>query len=91
MTEINLLFSAINHSNIDGLDSIDTTSPYVAGDLQILKRQIWNEALTYLGIENSNTEKKERLVTDEINSNLGGVEAQRYTRLNSTDRPQKNK
>jgi hypothetical protein len=61
----------------------DISSPFVADKLQILKRQIWNEALTYIGIENSNTEKKERLVTDEIQSNLGGVEAQRFTRLNA--------
>lgn len=69
--------------DIEGLKVLDTTSPFVADKLQILKRQVWNEALTYIGIENSNTEKKERLVTDEINSNLGGVEAQRFTRLNA--------
>ncbi len=69
--------------DVGGLKTIDTTSPFVADKLQILKRQIWNEALTYLGIESSNTEKKERLVTDEVLSNLGAVEAQRFTRLNA--------
>jgi hypothetical protein len=69
--------------DINGLTVLKTDAPFVSDKLQILKRQIWNEALTYLGIENSNTEKKERLVTDEISSNLGGVEAQRLTRLNS--------
>lgn len=57
--------------------------PFVSADLQILKRQIFNEALTVLGIENSNTEKKERMVTDEVVSNLGVVEAQRIVRLNA--------
>lgn len=69
--------------NVNVLNVLRLDAPYVADKLNILKRQIWNEALTYLGIENSNTEKKERLVTDEITSNLGGVEAQRFCRLNA--------
>lgn len=69
--------------NVNALNVLRLDAPYVADKLNILKRQIWNEALTYLGIENSNTEKKERLVTDEITSNLGGVEAQRFCRLNA--------
>ena len=43
----------------------------------------WNEALTYLGISNINTSKKERMITDEVTRNQGGVVASRYSRLES--------
>lgn len=33
------------------------------------KKEIWNEALTFLGINNILVDKKERLITDEANSN----------------------
>lgn len=69
--------------DLDNIKTVKTDAPYVADKLNILKRQIWNEALTFCGIENSNTEKKERLVTDEITSNLGGVQAQRFVMLNA--------
>lgn len=69
--------------DLQGIKAISTQAPYVADKLEILKRQVWGEALTYLGIENANTEKRERLITDEVTSNLGSVEAQRYTKLNA--------
>ena len=69
--------------DLTGLKTVDISSPFVSDKLQILKKQIYNEALSYLGIENSNTDKKERLVSDEVTTNLGGVEAQRETRLSA--------
>ena len=65
------------------LKSIQTGAPYVCDKLYQLKTQIWNEALTYLGITNINIQKKERLITDEVTRNQGGTIASRYSRLES--------
>lgn len=56
------------------LDSIDfkvhkTDAPIVFPQLQTQKQCIWNEALTFLGINNANTEKRERLITNEVDAN----------------------
>lgn len=62
---------------------LSTEAPYVSDRIYQLKTQIWNEALTYLGISNINVQKKERLITDEVSRNMGGVIASRYSRLNA--------
>lgn len=67
--------------NLKDIRSISTGAPYVADKLYQLKTQIWNEALTYLGISNINIQKKERLITDEVTRNQGGTVASRYSRL----------
>lgn len=69
--------------DIEGIKSLKTDAPFVADKLEILKHQILNEALTFCGIENSNQDKKERLVSDEVGSNYGNIEAQRNVMLNS--------
>lgn len=65
----------------NSISVLRTDAPYVARDLYELKTQIWNEALTYLGISNMNFQKRERLVTDEVVRNQGGTIASRYSRL----------
>ena len=67
----------------NGLKVLQTGAPYVADKLYELKTQIWNEALTYLGISNINAVKKERMITDEVARNQGGTVASRYSRLES--------
>lgn len=69
--------------NDKAIKAITTGAPYVADKLYTLKTQLWNEALTYLGISNINVQKKERLITDEVTRNQGGVVASRYSRLES--------
>lgn len=67
----------------DNITVLNTTAPYVSDKLYQLKTQIWNEALTYLGISNLNIAKKERLVADEVTRQMGGTIASRYSRLES--------
>ena len=69
--------------DVNGLKVLKTDAPFVCDKLYQLKTQYWNEALTYLGIANINTQKKERMITDEVARNQGGTIASRYSRLNA--------
>lgn len=69
--------------DLNALKVLSTNAPYVCDKIYQLKTQIWNEALTYLGISNINVQKKERLITDEVTRNQGGTIASRYSRLES--------
>ena len=51
------------------LDVLNVKNTYVANDILLTKRTIMNEFLTEIGINNANTNKRERLVTDEVNVN----------------------
>ena len=69
--------------DLNGLKVFKTDAPYIADKIYQLKTQMWNEALTYLGISNLNIQKKERLITDEAIRSQGGTIASRYSRLES--------
>lgn len=53
----------------DSIRSIKTEAPFIADKIMDYKKKIWNEALTFLGINNIQEDKKERLITDEANQN----------------------
>ena len=65
----------------NGFNVLKTDAPFVCDKLYELKTQIWNEALTYLGIANVSYVKKERMISDEVTRSQGGVVANRYSRL----------
>lgn len=69
--------------DLSGVTVLNTNAPYLAQELYTLKMDIWNEVLTYLGVVNIQTNKKERLITDEVNKLNGGTMASRQSRLNA--------
>lgn len=69
--------------DLNDITSITTGAPYIGKDLYELKTQIWNEALTTLGIVNVSIQKRERMVVDEAIQTQGSVVASRYSRLNA--------
>lgn len=72
--------------NPNSLQVLQTGAPFLADNLMDLKNRIFNEALTYLGISNINTQKKERMITDEVTRNQGATIANRYSRLEARRR-----
>ena len=63
------IFGDKKQINQDTLKAIRTDAPFIADKIIDYKKEIWNEALTFLGINNIMVDKKERLITDEANSN----------------------
>ena len=61
--------------NTGGIKVDDLRTPMVFKDLELQKHMVWNEVMTYLGINNANMDKKERLVDDEVQANNEQVEA----------------
>lgn len=69
--------------DVQGIKTISTEAPFVAESLYTIKARIWSEALSYLGIENSGAQKRERLLSQEAASLQGDTIASRYSRLES--------
>lgn len=56
--------------NLDSkLNVLHTDAPFVIDKLENYKHELQNDCMTFLGINNANTQKRERLITDEVNSN----------------------
>lgn len=67
--------------NPNSLTVLKTDAPFVGDAIQEMLVQVWNDAMSYLGVSNVNVTKKERLITDEVQRNMGGVLASRYSPL----------
>ena len=68
--------------DVNGIKVLKTDAPYIGQMIYELKINVWNEALSYLGISTVNNVKRERLITGEVQRNLGGTYASRYSRMN---------
>ena len=64
-----VIFGDKNQLQNGMLKAISTEAPVIFDKVCDYKKEIWNEALTFLGIQNIAVNKKERLVTDEANYN----------------------
>lgn len=64
-----VIFGDKNFLGENVIKAINTQAPFIADKIIDYKKEIWNEALTFLGINNIMVDKKERLITDEANSN----------------------
>ena len=63
------IFGNKNQFTGEEMKVLNTTAPYVVDKITEYKKEIFNEALTYLGINNVSVKKKERLTENESNEN----------------------
>lgn len=66
---------------LDGIQAVNFNVNYSAGDMLVDRRQAWNDCMTLLGIDNSNQDKRERLVSGEVMGNNQQILAMREIEL----------
>ena len=68
-TDNELVIYGDNDLDVNGINVLKTNAPIVFPDLQTQKHAIWNECMTFLGVNNANMDKRERLVASEVDAN----------------------
>lgn len=66
----------------NSLKTLNTGAPYVADRIYEMKRNLWNEALNYLGIS-AVVDKRERMIKQEAMMSQGDNVSARYSRIRS--------
>lgn len=67
--------------DINGIESVLSPAPYVTDKVEDYIKALWAEFFQLVGIASLTEQKKERLITDEIPTQLGGTIASRYNRF----------
>ena len=60
--------------DVNGITALKVDAPVVFDKLQQQKHTLWNECMTFLGVNNANMDKRERLVDDEVQANNEQIE-----------------
>lgn len=76
-----VIFAKKATDELEPFTVINTGAPYVADKLQELKRELWNEALQYLGLLSVSTIERERQNRLESVQNTSAAMTARYTKL----------
>ena len=72
--------------DLSNIKALQLNSPLVAPQLYTLLANYWNEFLTFFGIPNVSMNKKERLISDEVERSLGGVIVAKQNFINQIQR-----
>lgn len=75
-----------DYMNLDKLKVLKTEAPYLVDKLEHEMTVLESRLFTELGIENNPVEKKERLITDEVQGNSGATEMYRQSCLCTRER-----
>ncbi len=59
--------------SLDAIKALNTDVPFILNDIQDFKHDKESELYTFLGLNNANTDKKERLITSEVDANNGQI------------------
>ena len=80
--------SVVGYDNLltEDLQAVIAPAPFVADKLYESLEKEYAEFYSLIGISNVKFEKKERLITDEIKSSMGGTIASRYNRFNPREK-----
>lgn len=69
--------------DLNEVGGILQVAPFVADKLNDAKKEEWSEFLETIGITSNMVNKRERLITDEVFTSMGGTIASRYNRFES--------
>ena len=64
-------FVCMSKDSVDSIswELLNVKNTFIGNDVSLLKQTIWNEFLTEIGIPIFNRDKRERMITDEVNAN----------------------